>query len=58
MEVYGYVDPDFAGDQQHVQSIVALSSTEAEYVAATEAIKEALWLQGLLKELEVLHSSY
>ena len=44
--------------KSHLRSIVALSSTEAEYVAPTEAIKEALWLQGLLKELEVLHSSY
>ncbi|CAM8900799.1 unnamed protein product [Rhodiola kirilowii] len=33
------------------QSIVALSSTEAEYIAATEACKEAIWLQGLLKEM-------
>ncbi|KAI5670914.1 hypothetical protein M9H77_11278 [Catharanthus roseus] len=28
----------------------------AEYIAATEAIKEAIWLQGLLNELHVLHS--
>jgi hypothetical protein len=34
------------------QSIVALSSTEAEYIAATEASKEAIWLQGLLREIE------
>jgi hypothetical protein len=33
------------------QSLVALSSTEAEYVAATEAAKEAIWLRGLLEEL-------
>ena len=34
------------------QPIVALSSTKAEYIAATEACKEAIWLQGLLKEIE------
>ncbi|CAM8959677.1 unnamed protein product [Rhodiola kirilowii] len=36
---------------QH-QSIVALSSTEAEYIAAVEAIKEAIWLQGILGEIQ------
>jgi len=29
------------------QSIVALSTTEAEYMAATHASKEAIWLQRL-----------
>ncbi|KAL5572585.1 hypothetical protein UlMin_022182 [Ulmus minor] len=37
-----------------LQPIMALSTTEIEYIAATEAIKEALWLQGLLQELKVL----
>ncbi|KAE8708629.1 Cyclic nucleotide-gated ion channel 1 [Hibiscus syriacus] len=36
-----------------VQSVVALSTTEAEYMAAAEAAKEALWLTGLVKELGV-----
>jgi len=31
-----------------LQSIVALSTTKAEYMAMTEAMKEAIWLQGLL----------
>ncbi|GAA0153728.1 transmembrane signal receptor [Lithospermum erythrorhizon] len=34
-----------------LQKIVALSTTEAEYVAITEASKEMIWLQGLLTEL-------
>ena len=34
-----------------LQKIVALSTTEAEYVAVTEAGKEMVWLQGFLDEL-------
>jgi len=33
------------------QSTVALSTTEAEYMAITHATKEAVWLRTLLKEL-------
>ena len=36
-----------------LQSTVALSTTEAEYMAITEAVNEAIWLHGLLKELGV-----
>ena len=32
------------------QSLVTLSSTEAEYVALTEAVQEALWLRRLLMD--------
>lgn len=33
-----------------LQKVVALSSTEAKYMALTEAVKEAIWLRGLLEE--------
>jgi hypothetical protein len=33
------------------QAIVALSSTEAEYVAQTHAVKELIWLCTILREL-------
>ena len=32
------------------QNIVALSSTEAEFIALNHAMKEALWLQNFIKE--------
>ncbi|KAE8665938.1 hypothetical protein F3Y22_tig00112523pilonHSYRG00165 [Hibiscus syriacus] len=34
-----------------LQSVVATATTEAEYVAATQASKEAIWLKMLLEEL-------
>ena len=34
-----------------LQSIVALSTTEAEYMAVAEACKESVWLKGLFAEL-------
>ena len=34
-----------------LQKIVALSTTEAEYVAVTEASKEMIWLRCFLQEL-------
>ncbi|MCO5597082.1 hypothetical protein L7F22_051156 [Adiantum nelumboides] len=36
-----------------LQKCVALSTTEAEYVAATEASKEVLWLMRLVEELGI-----
>ncbi|GKB49640.1 hypothetical protein Tco_0900393 [Tanacetum coccineum] len=36
-----------------LQHVVALSTTEAEYMALTDDVKEAIWLRGLLEELGV-----
>ncbi|KAL0331955.1 UNVERIFIED_CONTAM: Retrovirus-related Pol polyprotein from transposon TNT 1-94 [Sesamum calycinum] len=36
--------------KSQLQNIVALSTTEAEYIATTEAFKEAIWLKGILTE--------
>ncbi|XP_065874841.1 uncharacterized protein [Euphorbia lathyris] len=36
-----------------LQSVVTLSTTEAEFIAVTEAVKEAMWLRGVLTELGV-----
>jgi len=33
-----------------LQNIVALSTTEVEYIAALHACKEAVWLKGLIGE--------
>ena len=38
-----------------IQSVVALSTTEAEYIAATEASKEIIWLQRFMNELGKKH---
>jgi len=34
-----------------LQSVVALSTTEAEDIAASEVVKEVMWLRGLVSEL-------
>ena len=39
------------------QTTVALSSTEAEYMALTEGTKEAIWLRRLLQEIQVLQDT-
>ena len=37
--------------QSSLQDVTALSTTEAEFMAITEAFKEAKWLKGLVSEL-------
>jgi hypothetical protein len=36
-----------------IQSTVAMSTTEVEYMAVAEAAKEGLWLIGLVRELGI-----
>ena len=36
-----------------VQSLVALSTIESEYMAVAEAAKEAMWVAELVKELGI-----
>lgn len=49
----GYVFIVFGGAvswKANLQSVVALSTTEAEYMAMTEAVKETIWLKGITEE--------
>ncbi|XP_062080853.1 secreted RxLR effector protein 161-like [Humulus lupulus] len=39
--------------KSQLQPVVALSTTEAEFMATTEAFKEAVWIKGLLKEIQM-----
>ena len=40
--------------QSKLQKCVALSTTEAEYIAATEAAKEMLWMKRFVQELGLM----
>ena len=44
--------------QSRLQKCVALSTTEAEYIAANEAGKEMLWLKRFLQELGLKQDGY
>ncbi|XP_042003806.1 secreted RxLR effector protein 161-like [Salvia splendens] len=37
--------------ESNLQSVVALSTTEAEYIALTDAVKESFWIRGMLGDL-------
>lgn len=50
----GYVytmDSTAASWISHLQKLVTLSMTKAEYVAVIEAGKEMIWMKGFLEEL-------
>ena len=36
-----------------LQHVVALSTTEAEFMATTEAFKEGIWLKGIFNEIQM-----
>ena len=44
--------------QSKLQKCVALSTTEAEYIAATEGCKELLWMKRFMNELGSAQTSY
>ena len=44
--------------QSKLQKCVALSRTEVEYIAATEAGKEMIWLKRFLQELDLNQMEY
>ena len=40
-----------------LQLVVALSTTEAEYIALTKAVKEAKWIKGIISELGFIYDT-
>ena len=44
--------------QSRLQKYVALSTTEAEFIAATEASKELLWMKNFIRELGFKQEKY
>lgn len=39
--------------KSNLQSVVAFSTTEVEYIAYSEAVKEALWIKGLVERIRL-----
>jgi len=39
-----------------LQPLLTLSTTEAEYMALTKAVKEGIWLKGLVSDLGIHHN--
>lgn len=53
----GYIFQFFGGTMSWkavLQDVVALSTTEGEYMDATEGMKEALWLKGFIEQLGIM----
>ena len=44
---------NFVSWKWQLHPMVTLSTTEVEYVAATEDVKEGIWIAAMLKELKV-----
>ena len=44
--------------QSKLQKVVAISTTEAEYISATKDSKELLWTKKFLKELSITQEKY
>ena len=40
-----------------LQDTIALSTTEAEYMAIVDVSKKALWLRGLAETFSIIHDS-
>ena len=52
----GYVFTMYGGVvscKANLQPVMALLTTKAEYIAVTEAIKEAIWLKRIIKQLGI-----
>ncbi|CAM8889899.1 unnamed protein product [Rhodiola kirilowii] len=43
--------------KSQLQTIVTISSTESEYIALCDAVKEAMWLQGMLSEARLFNGT-
>lgn len=43
--------------RSQLQKVVALSTTEAEYISLSESIREGIWLKGFAKELGFVQDS-
>lgn len=43
--------------KENLQTVVALSTTEAEFITLTEAIKEGVWLKGFLNDFGIAQGS-
>jgi hypothetical protein len=48
--LWGWVDADWAGDTDTRQDSVALSTSEAEYMAASEGGKEVVYIRAILQD--------